>query len=231
MEKTNNNLTILTVFFCTALIISNVVVGKILPLGFYINGAQVTISGGILCYVFTYLATDICGEIWGKDEANKIVKYGFIAQVTATLLIVLTQYLPGVDPSFQESYVVVLGQNYIFVGASLVAYLCSQSWDVFIFHKIRNKWLAKFNDNKHRWIWNNASTMTSQLIDTVIFTGISFGVGMGWLFVPEMRQTLFNMMIGQYLVKFMIAALDTPFFYFFTRKTKVNPNATELNAE
>ena len=32
---------------------------------------------------------------------------------------------------------------------------------------------------RSRWIWNNASTMTAQLIDTVVFIGIAFGIAMG----------------------------------------------------
>ena len=111
----------------------------------------------------------------------------------------------------------LLGQNYIFVIGSLVAYFVSQSWDVWVFHKIRDK----FNkDPKKRWIWNNASTMTSQIFDTVLFVGISFGFGFGWLFKEEMRPALGAMMIGQYLLKFVLAAIDTPIFYLLTRKRK-----------
>ena len=57
--------------------------------------------------------------------------------------------------------------------------------------------------------------MTSQIIDTVIFIGIGFGIGMG------MRgNELIGLMIGQYLVKFVLALLDTPFFYLLTRTSK-----------
>lgn len=47
---------------------------------------------------------------------------------------------------------------------------------------------------------------------------ISFGLGFGWLFTPDGRRQLLAMMVGQYCVKFLLAALDTPFFYFFTRR-------------
>ena len=69
-----------------------------------------------------------------------------------------------------------------------------------------------------RWIWNNASTRTSQIIDTVIFIGIAFGLGFGWLFDSAMWGTLGGMMVGQYLCKFVLALIDTPFFYLLTRK-------------
>ena len=60
--------------------------------------------------------------------------------------------------------------------------------------------------------------MTSQIWDTVLFIGIAFGLGFGWLFDPAMRPTLFTMMACQYLFKFALAALDTPFFYILTRR-------------
>ena len=70
-----------------------------------------------------------------------------------------------------------------------------------------------------RWIWNNASTMTSQIIDTVVFVGIAFGIGFGWLFDSAMLPQLGAMMVGQYLIKFILATLYTPFFYLLTRRT------------
>lgn len=152
----------------------------------------------------------------------------------ATLLIILTQKLPAADPEAQAAYDKLLGQNWIFVIGSMVAYFASQSWDVFIFHKIRDKYIAKHGSTaRGRWIWNNASTMTSQIIDTVLFIGISFGLGFGWLFNREMWPSLAAMMIGQYGLKFILAAIDTPFFYLLTRapKSPVDARKTPIGAK
>lgn len=217
MKKNNKNLMLLSMLFVVSLVIANVVTAKVIETGIPLFGTTITIPGAALCYAITFLITDIVGEIWGKEEADRIVRYGFIGQVVATLLIVLTQFLPAVDSSMQASYEMLLGQNIIFVIGSLIAYVISQHWDVWIFHKIRNKFVKKEGSNKSRWIWNNASTMTSQIWDTVIFIGIAFGIGFGWLFDISMWPTLGAMMVGQYLIKFVLALLDTPFFYFFTR--------------
>ena len=81
---------------------------------------------------------------------------------------------------------------------SLVAYVVSQNWDVRVFHKLK-----EMTDGRHLWLRNNVSTMTSQALDTVIFITIAFyGV------LPVVP-----MIIGQYIVKLLIAALDTPFIY------------------
>lgn len=219
MKKTNSNLIGINMVFVVALVISNVVTAKLFATGINLFGSPLALPGAALCYAITFLATDVIGEIWGKDEANRTVRWGFIGQVLATILIILTQKLPASDPEAQAAYDRLLGQNWIFVIGSMVAYFASQSWDVFFFHKIRDKYIAKHGSTAGgRWIWNNGSTMTSQIIDTVLFIGISFGLGFGWLFNPQMHISLLSMMIGQYVLKFILAALDTPFFYLLTRR-------------
>lgn len=219
MKKTESNLMLLTTIFAVSLVISNVVTAKLFDTGLTIFGVPIGLPGAAVCYAVTYLMTDVIGEIWGREQANKTVVLGFVAQIFATALIILTQYMPAVDPAMQTAYEMLLGQNWVFVIGSLVAYFCSQSWDVWIFHKIRDRYIQKHGSTKGgRWIWNNASTMTSQIIDTVIFIGISFGLGFGWLFDAAMLPTLGAMMIGQYVFKLILAALDTPFFYLLTQK-------------
>ena len=79
-----------------------------------------------------------------------------------------------------NAYQTLLGQNWIFVIGSLSAYLVSQSWDVAVFHAIRDRYIAKHGSTKGgRWLWNNGSTITSQIWDTVIYAVISFGFGTG----------------------------------------------------
>ena len=218
MKKTNSNLIGINMVFVVSLVISNVVTAKLFSTGITLFGNILTLPGAAVCYAITFLATDVIGEIWGKKEANRTVRWGFVGQMVATGLIILTQYLPAADPEAQAAYEKLLGQNWIFVIGSMVAYFASQSWDVYFFHKIRDKYLAKHGTTASRWIWNNASTMTSQIIDTVLFIGIAFGIGFGWLFDRNMWPTLAAMMIGQYVLKFILAALDTPFFYLLTRR-------------
>lgn len=215
MKKTDKNLMLCGMLFVVALVISNVVTAKTIQTGIPLFGSTIVLPGAALCYAITFLMTDVVGEIWGKEQAQTIVKWGFFGQVLATALIVLTQYLPAANPVMQDSYVMLLGQNWVFVVGSLTAYMLSQSWDVWVFHKIRARFDA---DPSRRWLWNNASTMTSQVIDTVVFIGIAFGLGFGWLFDTAMLPQLGAMMVGQYLLKFCLAAIDTPFFYILTRK-------------
>ena len=218
MKKTTTNLMLCAMVFAVALVISNVITAKTIQTGIPLFGSTILVPSAVICYCITFLMTDVIGEIWGKKEARTVVLGGFACQVLATTLIIIGQAMPAADSAMQSSYEMLLGQNAVFVIASMTAYLLSQSWDVFIFHRIRNHVLANGGSSRSRWIWNNASTMTSQIIDTVVFIGIAFGLGFGWLFDPVMLPQLGAMMVGQYLCKFALAALDTPFFYLLTRK-------------
>ena len=225
MRKTNTNLMLCAMVFAVALVISNVVTAKTVQTGIPLFGSTVLVPSAVICYCITFLMTDVVGEIWGRKEAQTIVFGGFACQVLASVLILIAQALPAADAGMQVSFDMLLGQNWVFVVASLTAYLCSQSWDVYVFHRLRNHFLAgevnagsELPRSGKRWIWNNASTMTSQIIDTVIFIGIAFGLGFGWLFDSAMWGTLGGMMVGQYLCKFVLALIDTPFFYLLTRK-------------
>ena len=218
MKKTNTNLMICAMVFAVALVISNVITAKTIQTGIPLFGSTILVPSAVICYCVTFLMTDVIGEIWGRKEAQTVVFGGFGCQLLATCLILIGEVLPAADPAMQGAYDMLLGQNAVFVLASMTAYLLSQSWDVFIFHRIRNRVLRNGGSVRSRWIWNNASTMTSQIIDTVVFIGIAFGIGFGWLFDSAMLPQLGAMMVGQYLCKFVLAALDTPIFYLLTCK-------------
>ena len=216
MKKTNGNLIILIVVFVTALLTANIISSNgMIYTGIFLGKIQLLAPAAVLAYAITFLATDIIGQIWGKKEANFAVIMGLIAQVICSVLIWLTPIIFKRWFEGSDTYTALNSLGWFTCG-SLVAYICSQTWDVFIFHKIKDWAKAKFGEeryNKQRWLWNNGSTMTSQIIDTVIFIGIGFGIGLC------MRGAdLIGIMIGQYCIKFCLALLDTPFFYAFTRE-------------
>ena len=200
MKKTTGNLVLLNCLFVTSLLIANVVSCKVVVFWCF------TVPAAIVAYPLTFLMTDVIGEIWGKEEANKTVRNGFICQLSSLVLIggaILLPIAPFAD--IQAEFQTVLMSTFRVVCASMIAYICSQTWDVFVFHKIRDKGLG------HKWIRNNASTMSSQIIDTAIFITIAF-----YGTVPS----ILTMILSQYVVKVAYAVLDTPFFYLLTRKQR-----------
>ena len=204
MQKTTFNLILLNSIFMIGLVMSNLFGGKIISvLGF-------TVAGAIITYPLPFLSTDIIGEIWGKQEANDCVKIGIIVQLIFLALGYLSLAIPPQEASesLQQSLTVVLNQGLRMTLASLGAFSVSQFLDVFLFHKLKESC-----NGKKKWLRNNLSTMTSQLVDTLIFITIAFyGV----------VDNLPAMVLGQYVIKLLLALGDTPFFYFFTRRTNQN---------
>ncbi len=212
MKKNQNNLILLNGIFVTSLVISNVMSSKIVAIG------PLTVPAAVVAYPLTFLMTDVIGEVWGKQEAKNAVRFGLICQMLSLLLIVLGIVLPAAPfADNQEAFKAVLGSTFRVVAASMIAYLCSQTWDVWVFHRIRDGYIKKHGSIEGgRWIWNNASTMTSQFIDTSIFILLAF-----YGTVPN----IMNMILSQYAVKLAYAALDTIPFYLMTNRRNEEANA------
>ena len=199
MKKTTDNLVIVNAIFIMSLLVANVVAGKVVDL------FGLIVPAAVVAYGITFLCTDIINEIWGKKEAQKTVKLGLKIQLASLALILLAIALPPAvfALAFNIAYKTVLGQNARVVGASLIAYTISQAHDVISFNFWKNK-----TRGKHKWIRNNLSTLGSQAIDTAIFITIAF-----WGLVPSILW----MILSQYVVKAIIAIIDTPFFYLLTK--------------
>jgi hypothetical protein len=175
-------------------VVANVIAAKVVPIGPF------AINAGVLIYASTFLITDILAEVWGKDEARKAIWAGFFANIALVLFIFIAVNLPTADFALEmgEAFNTVFGLTPRIVLGSMIAYLVSQHWDVFFFHKVR-----EWTKGKHLWLRNNLSTITSQIIDSVLFVTIAFyGV------IP-----ITGLMIGYFLVKVVVAIVDTPFAY------------------
>ena len=209
MKKNESNLALLNSIFCVCLVVANILASKVIS----IAGGLIVIPSAVVAYPITFLMTDVIGELWGRDEANKTVRNGLICQILVLLICQLAVMLP-VAPfaDNQAQFAAIINSTVRVTIASLISYCCSQSWDVYIFHKIRDAYIKKHGTVKGgKWLWNNGSTMTSQIIDTVVFIAIAF-----YGTVPS----LITMMVSQYVVKFIFAALDTPIFYLLTKESK-----------
>lgn len=218
MNKKDRKLSTLYMIFAALLVCSNCIAAKQVPVGTWF-GQNIAITAGIICYPFTFLITDVIGELYGKKQAQRAVIGGFIGQIIAILLIIIANLLPGNDPNTASMFNSILGSNWILTLGSLTACLLSQSWDVYVFHKIRDRYIEKHGSTKGgKWIWNNASTISSQLIDSVVFyVGLLIMLGTQGITLP------FNVIIitifVYWLIKIVIALLDTPIFYLLTRES------------
>lgn len=166
---------------------------------------------GNVVYATSFLITDILSENYGKKEAGKAVWIGFFSLISMTLLMnlaLLYRPLDGDDFSgvTHQSLNTIFSLMPRIALASLIAYLISQRHDVWAFHF----WKSRFPHHHHLWIRNNLSTMVSQLIDSAVFVTIAF------LGVFE-TGILIEILLTTYLLKWLVAAADTPFVYWAKR--------------
>lgn len=170
-------------------------------------------SLGMIIYSGIYFATDILSEKYGKREANRAVMIGFATSVVVFAIMSLSLlFLPTQDPDkklfateVHEAISLLFGFSPRFVFGSLFAYFISQHLDVWIYH-----YLMKKTQGRMLWLRNNASTMTSQLIDTTIYSTVV------WWGLFDF-QTALELALAKYFFKVIIAALDTPFIYWASR--------------
>lgn len=184
-----------------------------------IMGPKLTVVGGlqtsmgVILYSSIFFATDLLSEKYGRREAQRAVMLGFVVSIA---LVIMTQismlFAPSTLPqtsafasSVHEATVTLFDYTPRFVFGSLIAYLISQSFDVWVFHRIKNA-----TSGRHLWLRNTASTLLSQIIDTLIY-----GLVVWWGLVDLV--TALQLAAAKYVFKFAIAVVDTPFIYWARR--------------
>ncbi|MBQ7680560.1 MAG: queuosine precursor transporter [Butyrivibrio sp.] len=161
-------------------------------------------TAGNVLYASTFLVTDILSEKYGKKEAKKAVMYSFsimLLWLLGTQLILLLT--PNANDYVSDSLKVVFGLVPRITIASLLGFICSQNIDVFLYHLI---WEKTGDSAAKLWLRNNGSTLTSQAVDTVIFTFLAF-----WGTYP--LEVFLSILFTTYLFKAVVALADTPFIY------------------
>ncbi|THB78750.1 MAG: VUT family protein [Desulfobacteraceae bacterium] len=180
-----------------AAVVANIQVVKLVEL------FGITATLGNIVYASSFLVTDILSELYGKKEARKAVFIGLFSLVAMTALMNLALvFTPAPDDFAQESLATIFGFMPRIAGASLIAYLLSQTHDVWAY----DFWRSRFPSQGFLWLRNNASTMVSQFIDSTVFTLLAFA-GVFPL------GTLVEIFWTTYLLKWVVGAADTPFIY------------------
>ena len=158
------------------------------------------VTGGNVLYASIFLSTDLIAEHFGRRKAHRAVWFGFAVSAFFVVMIrLILTYEPNRWDFAHQSMASLYSLTPRIVFASMLAYLLSQHLDIRLF-----EFFGRLTRGKHLWLRNNFSTATSQLVDTIVFTLVAFlGV------FPH----LFGMILFTYIVKVVIAALDTPLMY------------------
>ena len=217
--------------FVVMLVLTNIIGTKIfvlfgdtLPNGIF--GFPLALTAGIITYPVTFLVTDVTSEIFGKKKANLLVLCGFFCSLLSLLIITIVINLDPSEAWLSGSPYKTLDQmttafNSVFslpgilITASMSAYLIAQLIDINIFHIVKRLTKSRF-----LWLRNNISTMCSQLVDTIVVNSIFLGYGMNLE-----SKIIVQIIICNYLVKIIFAAIDTPLVYlsvYYIKKKLIN---------
>lgn len=192
------------------------------------------IAIGVLPYPITFLCTDLISELYGKTKANWVVWMGLGINLWVLFFVWLAGALDAPDEIINNQPLYSIENNQVFIHsqyafyfirnltmgatlASMVAYLSAQFIDVQIFHYLKEK-----TRGRKLWLRNNASTIVSQLIDSIAVILITHYLvdGLPKNTNGELTHSLFYFILSGYLFKLVIALLDTIPFYYLTKKLR-----------
>lgn len=195
--KYSQRFLILCIMFCTALIVSNIIAGKLWAAPF-----GLTLTAGAILFPIVYIIGDVMPEVYGLAATRRVIWLGFGANLFAVLFFYLCLALPA--PIFwqnQAAFETVLGFTPRLLLASVIAYLVGTNINAWIMVKMKAL-------TRDRWLWTRTitSTIFGEGADSTIFMLIAFlGV------VPI--SALPSLIISQAVFKTMYEVLATPITY------------------
>ena len=135
----NFRLQLLFAIFIALLVGMNLLGGKLVSL------FGVAVSVGIFMVPITFLITDIVAEVYGKKVVRNFIISGVVVFIFIFLYTSVFVYLePHTRFSFNEEYKTIFGSSLRMIVASIVAFVLSQSHDLFTFELIKKKTGGKF---------------------------------------------------------------------------------------
>lgn len=169
---------------------------------------------GNVIFAATYLITDILSENEGKKAASKAVSLGIF---TSVMMLIITQYWFLYTPSANDWAAAPVKEIFTttprLMLASLLGYIVSQHFDVWLYHKWWSFTEKRFgNRESFLWLRNNGSTLISQIVNAVLFNTVAF-----WGMYDT--RTFASIIISSYVIYIFTSLADTPFVY-LSRKIK-----------
>lgn len=154
-------------------------------------------------YAVTFLASNLMTEYFGRKQGFKLVLsglFGLLLFVFMTQLVLFFSYQNSGDGAFRAIFSAVPR----IATASVVAYLCAHTINVWFFSMLKEQTLGKA-----LWLRHNLSQFIAEGVDSVIFFSIAF-----WG-VLEPTILIQSMFIG-FVVKVLVGIVGTPLVYLST---------------
>jgi uncharacterized integral membrane protein (TIGR00697 family) len=156
------------------------------------------VEAGIFGFILLVVLASTIAELHGRATADRLVRFGFVPLIVSMGLIQLVLALPT-DPGMYEpakaAFPIILGQGARMMLAGLIAYGTSQTLNVLIFSK-----LAGSEGSRLLWLRAMVASVTSQIVDTLLFITISF----------YGERPILDLMLGQMLAKIVLSLVFVP---------------------
>jgi uncharacterized integral membrane protein (TIGR00697 family) len=187
---------VVTALFVTCLITANIIIAKQISIG------GIILPAAIIIFPLSYIIGDVLTEVYGYQQARRVIWLGFLCNLITVVAIWIAQKLPPA-PVFeaQAAYERILGSTPRFLLASFMAYLAGEFTNSFVMAKMKII-------TKGRWLWTRTigSTLVGQGVDTVVVLAIAFG---GVLPL----SVLGIMILSHWLAKSVYEIIATPLTY------------------
>ncbi len=182
--------------FVACLITANIIAVKLIDIGGLI------LPAAIIIFPISYIVGDVLTEVYGYQQARRLIWLGFLCNLLTVTAIWMGQQLPAA--SFwdgQAAYERILGYTPRLLIASFCAYLVGEFANSYVLAKMkvatRGRWL---------WIRTIGSTVVGQGLDSAVFISMAF---FGTMPVAGLAAAVAT----QWLVKTAYEALVTPCTY------------------
>jgi uncharacterized integral membrane protein (TIGR00697 family) len=198
--------------FVVILLISNLVGQKICAVTlfhFHDKAFVANISGAQLLFPITYIFGDIFTEVYGYGASRRAIWLGFFSSGLLIFMGLFVVWIPAA-PNWpnQAAFEAVFYTVPRFIVASLVAFWLGEFTNSYTLAKMK-----LWTDGKWLWTRTVGSTMTGQLVDTVVVILIAFGGRTAW-------STILNLIASGYVGKVLYEALATPLTYVVVNRLK-----------
>jgi uncharacterized integral membrane protein (TIGR00697 family) len=184
---------------CTAGVIGT----KLASLGTWPVLGALAVESGIFAFLVLVVLASAVAELYGRETANSLVRFGFIPLIVSMLLIqfVIRVVPPAVFWDQQPAFETILGQGSRMMLAGLISYGISQTLNVYIFSRLAAK------SGRLLWLRALIASFLSQIVDTLLFITISFyGVRMQ----DGSLMPIAGIMEGQIIAKLTLSVIMVP---------------------
>ncbi len=185
-------------------VLAGVLGTKLASLGHWPLFGDLAVESGIFAFLLLVVLSSAIAELFGRDMANRLVRYGFIPLIVSMVLLTLVIHVIPPAPFWkdQDAFARLLGQGARMQFAGLISYGTSQTLNVWLFSRMAG---GKDGMGRGRMLLLRAwvASLLSQVVDTVIFITISFA---------GQDLPIGEIMTGQIISKLILSTIMVPLF-------------------